>query len=330
VIELCNDHMRVVIAPEVGGEVQFLGRPNGPNVLAWYDWRTPLPANCSRTYGSSLLDWCSEYRGGWQELFPNAGEECEVDTIPLPYHGEVSRTAWRVEKQSAHGATLSVGARLPLVLERRMSLRTDAPVLLVEESVSNESSATVPFVWVHHPAFAAEPGSKIDLPPSKIHVDSNYWTELGDLKPGGDAEWPFAPSKQGGQVDLSIIPEGPTDRMCYAVSLERAWAAVRGQSSGVALAWNAESHPYAWLWTEIGVPVMPSYGRSRIVAIEPASYWPADGLAEATKSGRALTLNAGESLTTWLTMVLIEGGERAVDGVDPDGTVHWQSERTMR
>ena len=162
-IELKNDHIRVVIAEEVGAEVRFLGRPRGDNLLAWYDWRTPLPARDSTTYGSSVLDWSSEYRGGWQELFPNAGAECEVDGVPLPFHGEASRTAWDVLEQSDDTVELTVGVRLPLVLRRRMSLAADAPVMFVEELVVNDSGTSVAFVWVHHPAFVAEPDSRVDL-----------------------------------------------------------------------------------------------------------------------------------------------------------------------
>jgi galactose mutarotase-like enzyme len=321
-IELANEHISVVIADEMGAEVRYLGRPDGENLLAWYEWRTPVPANQSRTYGSSLLDWCSEYRGGWQELFPNAGSECEVNDVPVPFHGEASRTAWKVHDQSANSVRLTAGVRLPLVVDRQMSLVANAPTLLVEETVLNESDTTVPFVWVHHPAFVAAPGTTIDLPATMIHTDDSYTTPIGDLTPGAQGTWPLVPTKDGGHADLSVIPDGRTDRLCYATSLNETWAAIRHGSAGLALAWNPETHPFAWLWTEIAVPTMPSYGRSRIIAVEPASYWPADGLARATEDGRAHTIGPGERLTSWLTISLFDATDIPVSHVDRAGTVH--------
>ncbi len=326
-IELKNDHIRVVIAEEVGAEVRFLGRPGGDNLLAWYDWRTPLPARDSTTYGSSALDWSSEYRGGWQELFPNAGAECEVDGVPLPFHGEASRTAWDVLDQSDDTVELTVGVRLPLVLRRRMSLAADAPVMFVEELVVNDSCTTVPFVWVHHPAFVAKPDCRVDLPPAMVHVDSSYTTPLGDLEPGSCSSGRSFRQRTGRKTDISVVPDRPTDRLCYAVNLKHTWAGLRSGPSGIALAWDAATHPYSWIWTEIAMPTMPSYARSRIIAIEPASYWPADGLESAIADGRAHSLAPGDAFSSWLTISLFDATDQPVSGVDRDGTVHIRGRR---
>lgn len=77
-----------------------------------------------------------------------------------------------VLQASSTAATLRVGARLPLVLERRMSLDPERPVLRLEETVSNCADAPTPFLWGHHPAFAAKVGMRIDLPPGPIHLAS--------------------------------------------------------------------------------------------------------------------------------------------------------------
>ena len=77
-ILLSTSHLRVEVNVDRGAEIVFLGRPGGPNALAYDDWSTPLRAGRSVTYGSTMLDWHSEYRGGWQELFPSVSRNASV------------------------------------------------------------------------------------------------------------------------------------------------------------------------------------------------------------------------------------------------------------
>ena len=77
-IEFQTPHMRVVANPDLGAEITHLGGGDGANLLYMGQWKTPLRASESYSYGSQLLDWLSEYRGGWQELFPNAGGAGDV------------------------------------------------------------------------------------------------------------------------------------------------------------------------------------------------------------------------------------------------------------
>lgn len=168
-IVLDDGRMRVEVAPERGAEIRFAGRSGGDNVLAFYDWAAPQPAGAAPLgYGDPELDWLSGYRGGWQEVFPNAGAPCTVAGVPLPMHGEASIAPWEVLAADARSATLRVAARLPLVLERRMTLDPDRAALRIEETVTNESDLEMPFLLGHHPAFEALPGMQIDLPGARI------------------------------------------------------------------------------------------------------------------------------------------------------------------
>ena len=96
VLRLANPMIEVDVDPERGADILAIRRPGGPNILATYDWRSPLRASRSSSYDDGETDWLSEYRGAWQELFPNAGAECEVMGVPLPFHGEVSTARWDV------------------------------------------------------------------------------------------------------------------------------------------------------------------------------------------------------------------------------------------
>ena len=326
-ITLATPAIEVVLDPTHGAEILVVRRPGGANVLATYDWASPVWASRSTTYGRDEADWLSEYRGGWQELFPNAGPPTTVLEVPLPFHGEVSRSTWEVVNAGPASVTLRTPARLPLILERRMTLDPARPVLRVEETVSCDADLAVPFLWGHHPAFAAPAGATIDLPAGvRASVDPTYDPDLpaGDLRPGVQALWPLVKAKDGSAVRLDLVGPGPTDRVVFLDGFpDPAWAAVRGVAPGlgVAMAWDRAAFPCAWNWWQVEGPGHPWHGRARIMAIEPATTWPADGLAAAAALGTAHVVRPGEERTAWLTMALFAADGRPVVAVDREGTV---------
>ncbi|MPZ95866.1 MAG: DUF4432 family protein [Propionibacteriales bacterium] len=323
VTTLLNEHLRVDVRPERGAEIAVLGAPNGRNLLASFGGASPLPASRSVSYGSTELDWLSHYRGGWQELFPNAGAECVVNGVPLPFHGEASTADWEVYASSPTSLTVSTPGRLPLVLRREMALDPAGPTLRIRESVTNESNAPMPFLWGHHPAYTAVPGARIDLPAATATAAEQFDTDHNDLRPGASGPWPELPNKAGDATALDVVPTGPRERVVFLSSLTDTWYALRDVEGGVglAMAWDRAAFPCLWYWTEIGGPSFPWYGRSRIVALEPATAWPSDGLAAAVERGTAHLVDPGATMSAWLTVSLFDADERPVLGVDPDGAV---------
>lgn len=324
-ITLANGFIEVELEPDHGAEIMSVRRPGRTNVLASYDWRSPLWASQSRSYGDEANDWLSEYRGGWQELFPNGGAACTVAGVPLPFHGEASRARWQVVAQSDVSATLSTAARLPLVLERTMRLQPDRASLLIEETVSADAAVTTPFLWGHHPAFHAAEGAHIDMPAGTLIVaDEAYETSHSDIAPGSRGTWPSIEARHGGVLSLDRVGSGPVERLAFLTDMgDEPWAAVRdtARGEGMAMTWDPETFRTAWFWWEIGGPGHPWHGRSRIVAIEPNTTFPADGLAAAHERGEAHVLAAGGQHRTWLTMSLFDADDDPVQGVSRDGTV---------
>lgn len=323
-IRLANRFIQIDIDPAEGGQIMSVQRPGRPNVLASYGWRSPLPASHSTSYGDEASDWLSEYRGGWQELFPNAGAGCIAAGVSLPFHGEVSRARWRVDAQTDQSIAISTPARLPMVLERRLRIAPDRAVLLVEETARSESDIPMPFLWGHHPAFQAEDGARIDLPPGAIVVaDTGFDTELNDITPGARGAWPTLDGPGGDSVTLDRVPSGPVQRLAYLTQLGREpWAAIRHiGSEGMAMAWDGDTFPNAWFWWEIGGPGHPWHGRARIVAIEPNTSYPADGLSAAVERGEAHLLPPGGEHRTWLTMSLFDADELPIRGVSREGGI---------
>jgi galactose mutarotase-like enzyme len=324
-LELRTPGLTVVVQRSHGAEIRHLGSPNGPNVLFWQDWSTPVRASRSISYGDSEADWLSEWRGGWQEMFPNAGATAEALGAPLAFHGEVSRSSWTVLNATPTDITLQTQSRLPFTLTRRMWLDAAQPVLHIEETVQNDSSLTVPFIWGHHPAFDAVPGTLLDVPASRAVVPEGYDVAHADLAPG-EYQWPIADAKSGSSIDLRAVPDGPVERVVYLPDVASGWAALRRPDGvGVAMAWDAQVYRHMWLWTEIGGVDFPWYGRSRVMAVEPVSSWPNDGLTQALRRGRAQSLDPGAAVSTWLTIALFDSSDAAVVGVTREGKVRYAS-----
>lgn len=323
VIRLANEQIEVLVAPERGGEIRFIGQPGGDNVLAYNDFLAPLSALTSISYGSSQLDWLSAYRGGWQGLFPNSGPECTVLGVPLPFHGELSTARFEVLGQGPRSIRMRAPARLPMILERRIEIDAEGPAFKLEEEITNESPLDLPFLWGHHPAFRARPGTCIDIPASRVVVDSAWIPGLGDLLPGGESAWPMAPGRDGTMIQIDSVGDEALERLCYLPDLPEAWVALRHAASktGVAIAWDKVVFPHVWLWTQIGGTDFPWFGRSRIVGIEPHSAWPQTGLAQAASEGRAGRLPRGGVISTSLTVALFDASTRRVRRVNQEGYV---------
>ncbi|MCH7670269.1 MAG: hypothetical protein IIC71_13875 [Acidobacteria bacterium] len=301
---------------ERNGDIVFVGRPNGTNRLFFQDWVSPA---AGPGYGSAAMDWLSTYRGGWQELIPNPGNDSEWGGVALPFHGDVRYASWEVVDRSPTSVSLRVPTRLPIILERSMSV--EGEVLRLEERLVSDAPIDVPFAWTHHPAFDAPPGTKIDLPPARIAADSAMIGDLVDVVAGSIGTWPELPAVDGGVIDLSVIDERSVERLVFASELKGHWAAVRHPDGyTIAMAWDPETFPNLWVWWQIGGSGFPWFGRSRLVAIEPSTTSDSSGLAPAIERGEHLMLSAGGSWSTWLTMTLVEGRNRVVN-VTRDGHV---------
>ena len=166
-MKIRSGHLEVVINPSLGGEVSqitFLGH----QLLDCHEWEPPVATSRTRSYGDSRLDWLSEYRGGWQLLVPNAGAACVVDEVPLPFHGEWSRTIVEVVAATPTAVTMRAGTRLAITVERTIEVFDRPDRLRLSTTLENVGVHAQPFLWGEHPAFAAEPGDVLDLPSGPV------------------------------------------------------------------------------------------------------------------------------------------------------------------
>ena len=322
-ITLGSDRFRVVLDERQGGEIIHLG-PAGENVLAHYDWASPVPSSRSSSYDAGgPLDWLSSFRAGWQCLVPNAGDSCVVNGVPLPFHGEWSRTRVDVSEAGTDEVVLRSGLRLPLVAERRIRVHADRGTVRVQTTLRNEGPSRVPYVWGEHPAFDLSPGARIYLPADRIEVDRTPPGSLSDLVPGSQGQWPSAEGVDG-TVDLSIVPLSG-ERFCYLVDMPEAWAVAVDGDRTIGMAWDRSAFPHAWLWQERGGTGFPWFGRAAITAIEPAAHWPStNGLAGAVERQQARWLEPGDAASSWTTISVSASRSGTPTTVHEDGTIEYE------
>jgi hypothetical protein len=311
-ITVSNRELVVTIDESLGGEIRQIEFDGDP-VLAFDDWPAPIRASRSCTYGDAKLDWLSEYRGGWQLLIPNAGAACEVEGLPLPFHGEWSRTQVDVVDVSPTCVSMESGTRLPFVVRRQVCVLDSPARVTITTTISNCSEQAQPFLWGEHPAFFAAPGDHIDLAPGTV---VNAADELQH-----EAVWPKGTL---GEPSLDRVPSTrPLESVHYLPNRPEGWAALRRDHLGVALVWDVADFPHLWLWRELGSTGFPFYGRTSIVALEPACSWPGDGLAASIERGQAHWLAGGASRTTSVTLFPFRPDGRAVVGADQEGAVRF-------
>ncbi|MEY2580777.1 MAG: hypothetical protein QOE09_626 [Ilumatobacteraceae bacterium] len=316
-ITVSNHELVVTLDEALGGEIRQIEYGGDP-LLANYDWDAPVTFSRSRTYGDARLDWLSEYRGGWQLLVPNAGAACVVDGVPLPFHGEWSRTQLEVVDASPSGVSMRAGTRLPFVAQRTVQILDGPARVRITTTIENVTDDARPFIWGEHPAFLASPGDCIDLPAGPM-IDAADPTRTSTIWPGSTT----------GDAGIGEVPTTrPLESVHYLPDRPAGWAALRRPHIGVALTWELHDFPHLWLWREIGSTEFPFFGRASVVALEPASSWPGDGLAAAVERGQAHWLQGGARRTTTITVVPFRPDERAVVGAEHDGTIQFEDDQS--
>ena len=306
-ILLKKEPLTIHINERLGAEIAQI-EVSGIELLAFYDWESPVAVSKSSTYGKQRHDWLSEYRGGWQFLMPNAGPECEVDGVNIPFHGEWSRTQVDIIAQTESMVRVRAGTRLPVVVEREISVLSDPDRVAITTEVRNTSNEPTSFIWGEHPAFFVRQGDKIDLPNGE--VVNSAGAAIG--------AWPIGIGSQ--RLDI-IDDQLPHERMHFITNIEHGWAALRRSDIGIAMAWEVSDFPHVWLWQEIGSQGFPFYGRASMIAIEPGSSCPDIGLAEARKRGQAIELMPGQLRNTTMSLIPFPATTSPVTNVSIDGDI---------
>jgi len=330
-VTLENDLLSATVLVDKGADIYTLvHHASGVDVLWKAPWGLREPGRGVAPAPTSEVAWLEHFAGGWQELFPNGGDACIYKGVELPFHGEASTLPWTamVLEDTPQEARVLFSVRLfrsPFRLERTMTVRDGAPVLTLDERVTNEGAEPLAAMWSHHPCLGAPflgPDCLVDTDARTVWAEPTYDTLNGRLRPGGRWTWPRAEARDGAPVDLRRVPAKGADLFAYLGDFAEGWYAVTNPALGFGLAmvWPAQVFPHAWLWQELrGSRGFPWYGAAYTMAVEPASSVPGLGLNRVMEgTGTHVMLEAGESLEFTLRAIFYDA-DASTGGVEHVG-----------
>ena len=110
--------------------------------------------------------------------------------------------------------------------------------------------------------------------------------------------------------------------MSYLTDLEEGWYALtnRNRQVGIGMSFDLNTFRHLWCWQNLGGEMeWPFWGRCYVMAVEPFSSIPAI-LSNAIEAGTQLTIQPGETRTSWIRAVAYSGRE-TVTRIDEAGVV---------
>ena len=314
-VVLSNGDIEVHVRPHRGGDISAIYRTEESTNLLLELTPTLAPTESD----DSWTQWHGAYDGGWQSLFPNAGDATEVEEQWWPFHGESPRRRWRVEDVSTESVALVCDLDSVALTARRQISLSGCRVDQRERLTAADAAGPVDFMWVQHLAI----GSLFMRPGMRLFLDATECL-IEELREGSDtrAELPagWQPwDSEAGRLDFIPPSSAPRRYLAYARGLNQGRAVVADRQVGLALTWDCAMFPFVWLWQEnCYSPGFPWEGRTRAWGIEPATSWPAHGINEARRRGSPLLrLAPNESIDHLFTVeVLGEEAARLVAGAD--------------
>ncbi len=313
-VVLENRWLRVTLLADKGGDViEFLYKPLDVDAMFRRPGGLRHPSRWIPSNASAHGHFFDSYAGGWQLIFPAAGPPSGYAGAEFGQHGEACLLPFAVdvEEDDPRAVAVTLRARMlrtPFLVERHFRLG-EGPELEVEERITNLAPVPLPFVLGEHPALGGGllgPSSRLELAGGTVLVPEAEIFPEQRLAPGTRARWPLVPGRQGGEVDLSVMP-GPEARTAdyfYITELPRGWYRVTtpDRRLGLEVVWDLAALPVLWFWQVAGgVPGWPWWGQVYVQALEPFSAV-AGAIDDAMAAGQVRLLPAGGQARFQLAM----------------------------
>ncbi|MCA1840296.1 MAG: aldose 1-epimerase [Actinomycetota bacterium] len=322
VVRLSTSRVRVDVLPGKGADILSIKWLPKQVELLWTSPWGLRDKDAPSVAGSSAERFLELYPGGWQTIFPNGGDECELDGVVQPFHGEACIKPWTVTGTNVTDDQVTIEMSIQLSLSAfslSKKILVGETTVTVIESVTNLSDGMRKAMWSHHPAFGApliSGATRVRCGASTFVVDDERDEPNGDLVSGSTSNWPSAPKQDGSSADLSRLPDQstPLDRFGYLTDIEQGHAEIANPEIGlsVSLHWDASLFPNAWYWLEAhATQGFPWFGKAYVFAIEPASSYPGQGIANVTsKTGTELTFGPYETKTQTIELRVADSAYR--------------------
>jgi hypothetical protein len=219
-IECAWGHVSVL---EGGGHICELASRKHPGINPLWkpNWKTIDPykynfAKHANVYGpppdGRLLAGIAGHSLSFDYFGPPSLEETAAG---LSTHGEAPSLKWHaLQKSQTPIATLEYGLELPkaqIRFRRKISVDRDHAVIYCEEIAQNLSTFDRPISWNEHVTFGPpflECGTTIfDMPATRGKTCSASYSAKTPSQPDAEFNWPLAPAKNGGHLNLRTTPK---------------------------------------------------------------------------------------------------------------------------
>jgi hypothetical protein len=160
----------------------------------------------------------------------------------MPFHGEAGKQVFKVLSATRSGPvhSLVLQASLPLAAEtltRTLETIDGENIIYVSNALQSELAIDRPISWAEHvtvgPPFLQGGSLAVDLSGDNCRVRSKRSGQRpGRLIPLRDFKWPMAPTQDGGEVDLRLVPANtvaldlatcqmdPTRKLAFVTALQ--------------------------------------------------------------------------------------------------------------
>lgn len=314
VVWMENDYLRIGILAGRGSDIfEFRYKPKDVDFMLRLEkgiLNPHLDFSQMRDTPNQFEDY---YYGGWQEILPNSPGFC-YRGASLGQHGEVSLTPWKcaiLENKPEKVAVKlwSRPLRMPVLIEKTLSLQADKATLFIEEKLTNESRTPLDVAWGQHIAFGLpflREGAKILTNARRFYADPAMPANRR-FQPGIEWDFPKAMGINGLEDDASLVPPAsaaPYSDLAYLSGFEdEAFYTLKNEGKNLAftLRWDARLFKHVWYWTErYATQDAPWWGSVYAVALEPWTMrWQPDP-ALAIARGEWLKLAPSEVVATSL------------------------------
>lgn len=282
-IQIENDQIRVTVLREGGHIAEILHKASGVNPL----WSPPWPSIEPSTYQAAQHP---EYGGNTESKLLSGimGHNLCLDVFGPPspeeavaglsVHGESSVVPYQIDSDQS---SLQATAELPLAglrISRTLRLASGGEIVEVREALDNLSATDRPIAWTQHvtlgPPFLEHGTTRIQLAAERSRTFEGNFGEV-NLRPATDFEWPNAPHRYDGVVDLSLFTNEKSSSNYTAHLLDRtspeAYFSVYSPTSKVRLQyrWQRADFPWLGLWEENCQRLSPPWnGRTVALGLE--------------------------------------------------------------
>lgn len=318
VVYLENAFLRIGILADRGSDIfEFKYKPLDLDFLLRLDKGIQNPAQVFSQMRDTHNQSEDYYYGGWQEILPNS-PSFNYRGASLGLHGEVSLIPWKyaIVKDTADEVAVKFWTRplrMPLLIEKTLSLEKNSAQLIITEQLTNESGTQLDIMWGHHIAFGLpflKEGAKIETNAKTMEVHDDIVAPRRH-KAGKTYNWPQAEDPTGKAFDASVIPN--TDAPAYRdlsflsnfeTANNKAYYTITNpeQKIGFSVSWDAQIFKCLWLWQERNASQdFPWWGKCYTVALEPWTSKYTNEPDKAIQNGEWLSIKAGEVVSTSLS-----------------------------